>query len=628
MRKRFTTFMHALMVLLLTGSVLTAAKPTTKQALSLKPVQAGIEYDRPTGEELAKCRVAAIRDQGLSGWMVLGSASQTLRRFVDSNKDNRIDQWCYFLNGIEVYRDIDSDHNGKAEQYRWLGTAGSRWGLDTNEDGVIDRWKEISPEEVTAEVVAALRDRDEKRFRRILLTKAELKNLSLGSDQASDLEQRITAAHDGFRKFVQSQKLVGAKSKWLHFGATRPGVIPAGTAGSKRDLVLYDHAAAIVETNGKHGQVIVGTLVRVGASWRVIDLPRDDAATGLFYTAIEGQSTGEQPDQEVGLNREMQDLLERLEKVDKKLESPTNTAELGTLNAERADVLEQLVQRASSDKDRQTWVRQFADTVSAAVQTGGYPEGVARLKAMSSQLTRDKANSDLQAYVKFRFLTAEYGQQIQKPNADFTKIQERWLANLASFVKRYPKASDAAEAMLQLAIAQEFAGKESKAAEWYSKIAKGFPQSTLAKKAQGAKRRLASVGKPFSMQGKSLMGDGNVDLVSLRGSVVLLHYWATWCEPCKQDMEKVKALRAKFGGKFVPVGINVDHDRDQAVEFVRSKKLTWPQMHEDGGLESRLATELGVLTLPTMLLIDAQGKVLRRNVHVAELEEEIKKQIQ
>ena len=47
--------------------------------------------------------------------------------------------------------DIDADFNGKADQYRWFHTAGSRWALDTNEDGQIDGWKTISAEEVTAD---------------------------------------------------------------------------------------------------------------------------------------------------------------------------------------------------------------------------------------------------------------------------------------------------------------------------------------------------------------------------------------------------------------------------------------------------------------------------------------------
>ena len=86
---------------------------------------------------------------GETAWVVTGPAGETLRQFVDSNADNKVDQWRYFRGGIEVYRDVDKDFDGKADQYRWLGTAGTRWGLDIDEDGEIDRWKSISPEEAT-----------------------------------------------------------------------------------------------------------------------------------------------------------------------------------------------------------------------------------------------------------------------------------------------------------------------------------------------------------------------------------------------------------------------------------------------------------------------------------------------
>jgi hypothetical protein len=57
---------------------------------------------------------------------------------------------------------------------------------------------------------------------------------------------------------------------------------------------------------------------------------------------------------------------------------------------------------------------------------------------------------------------------------------------------------------------------------------------------------------------------------------------------------------------------------------MKSNRLPWPQLYEQGGLDSRLANELGILTLPTMLLVDKQGKVINRNLHVTELERELK----
>src|SRR5687768_8839383 len=139
---------------LLIEGVVSAAAPTVEEALKLTPVQAEVDLDKPTAEKIGKCKLDSFPDQG--GWAVYNEDGQLLRRFLDTNKDRKIDQWCYYKNGIEIYRDLDTNHNGKADQYRWLGLAGTRWGIDANEDGVIDSWKVISPEEVSAEVVAAL----------------------------------------------------------------------------------------------------------------------------------------------------------------------------------------------------------------------------------------------------------------------------------------------------------------------------------------------------------------------------------------------------------------------------------------------------------------------------------------
>ena len=97
-----------------------------------------------------------------------------MRRFYDTNGDNYVDMWCYFLNGVEVYRDIDSNFNNKADQYRWFNTAGTRWAIDKNEDGKIDSWKVISPHEVAEQVVLAIKNRDPERFALLLITPSEL----------------------------------------------------------------------------------------------------------------------------------------------------------------------------------------------------------------------------------------------------------------------------------------------------------------------------------------------------------------------------------------------------------------------------------------------------------------------
>ena len=107
----------------------------------------------------------------------------------------------------------------------------------------------------------------------------------------------------------------------------------------------------------------------------------------------------------------------------------------------------------------------------------------------------------------------------------------------------------------------------------------------------------------------------------------MVHYWATWCEPCKQDMKLLRSLQARYQrAGLTLVGINVDVTRDQASGFLKETPLPWIQLFDDGGLESsRLAKAFGVQTLPTMMLIDPAGKVVRHNVRAAELDGEIEK---
>jgi thiol-disulfide isomerase/thioredoxin len=611
-----------------------AAKPTPSDALKLAPVQARVDYDRPPAAEFDKCVVDVETVGGISGWVVKTESGQVLRRFLDTNGDDKVDQWCYFKDGIEVYRDIDANFNNKADQYRWLGTAGTRWGLDDDENQRIDSWRILSAEESTAEIVAALRDKDAARFRRVLITAEELDSLGLSESQAKELASKIAAAASAFVEVAGRQKIVSAKSEWLHFGASRPGVVPAGTNGAEKDLMVYDNVTTVVETDGKHGQLVIGTMIKIGDTWRVFDLPKNlagdqtaAASVGYFFQAAIN-ARPEVPENVPGstVNPALQKLLGTLDKLDKSIAGATNRNEQARLNAERADLLEQVIKTVDTAEDRNLWVRQFAETVSAAVQSGVFPDGAKRLESLLSQVAKLPEASELVPYIKFRQMSAAYNLSLQDQDADFEKLNKQWLEDLEGFVKEYEDSPDAAEAMLQVAIGHEFSGKEKEAIEWFGRITTEFSKSDLAAKAAGAKRRLESVGKPLVLKGKTIEGKP-FDLAASKGKVVLVHYWATWCEPCKQDLETIRSLQAKYGKDgFTPVGVNLDNTPAEVTAYLRSEKsLPWPQVYEQGGLEGRLATEMGILTLPTMFLIGKDGKVANRNIHAGELDAELKK---
>jgi thiol-disulfide isomerase/thioredoxin len=633
---RFSALAAGLSALPLVFSASALAKPTPAEALTLTPMQAGIEIDQPTKEEVDKCTLEAETAGGTSGWVLETAGGRILRRFLDTNGNNKVDQWCYYKDGVEVYRDLDSNHNGKADQYRWLGTAGVRWGLDPDEDGRIDSWKMISAEEATAEVVAAFRDKDPARFERLLMTATELKAIGLGAERAKEVSAKLAAASGEFRGLATKQRVIGTKSQWVHFGGTQPGIMPAGSDGATKDIMIYDNVSAVVETDGKHAQIAIGTLIRVGDVWRIIDVPAnllDVAAAppeGFFLAKAGAERIGRDPGGAEGLSAETQKLITELGALDKSLitAAPNQQAKL---HARRCDVLEGLIDKAKAGEDKSNWIRQYADTVAAAVNSGVFPEGSRRLEALS-QLIAKGVDTDLAAYVKFRSMTAAYNLSLQPKSPtdkpDYARIQVQWLDDLESFVKDFPKSPDAAEAMLQLALAQESAGKEEQANAWYARIVGEFPTTQIAKKATGARRRLASVGKSIELKGKSI--DGKlVDLMAQRGNVVLIHYWATWCEPCKADMADLKRIQAKFAGRkpLSIIGVNLDNNAADVAEHLRTNRYPWPQMFEEGGLEGRLATELGIWTLPTMILVDKEGKVLNRDIHIGEVEIELEKQL-
>jgi thiol-disulfide isomerase/thioredoxin len=623
--RRLWTGLALLTACLLPGGAADAATPSPAAALALKPVQPGVDYERVASDRVEQCRVDDLEIPGWSGWAVRDPEGALLRQFADTNGDKKIDVWSYFKYGIEVYRDVDDDFNGKADQYRWLGTGGTRWGLDEDEDGRVDRWRQISAEEATAELVAALRDADEDRFEALLITASELRTLGLGKLKTDEIAGKAARARREFGPLAKRQSAVGANASWVQFAATPPGVVPAGTDGSTRDVTVYENAVAMFEQQDRSGQLMVGTVIKVGDAWRLVELPslgEDGEAiaqtTGIFFTpggtAVDAGGDGSPIDERT------QQLVRKLESLDAQLAKATEASTVQQLHAARADLVEQLIDAAGDRPQRDTWTRQLVDTLSVAIQSGAYPDGVERLR----QVARRFAGNDelLKAYADYRAIETEYVVR-QTPDADFAKVQEWYLESLTGFVERYPNTPESAQAWLQLALSKEFEDKEQEALEFYRKVAEAFPRSDAGEKAAGAVRRLESVGQRIDLEGTTIDGD-TFRLSRLRGKPVVLHYWATWCEPCKQDMKLLRRLQAGFKGLQL-VGVNVDVTRELATGFLKQNPLPWTQLYEDGALESsRLAKAFGVQTLPTMMLIDGDGRVVRHNIRAAELDAELR----
>jgi thiol-disulfide isomerase/thioredoxin len=106
---------------------------------------------------------------------------------------------------------------------------------------------------------------------------------------------------------------------------------------------------------------------------------------------------------------------------------------------------------------------------------------------------------------------------------------------------------------------------------------------------------------------ESLEGE-RLQLSSLRGRVVLLDFWATWCAPCLASLPALGSLAEKLAGQpFTLVSISNDQNGARLREFLARHRPGWPQFWDGNGAAAR---QFGVTTLPTFVLLDAAGKTV------------------
>jgi hypothetical protein len=614
---------RTLAVLALVAGFATAgrAQPTAvtaEWAFKQNPKQPGVSVSTPTPDQVPRCKVTPLPNPKVPGYLVTDPDGKPVRQFVSYDNKN-FNIISYYTDGAESYREVYPPQAGEPYQFRWLGANGTKWGLDRNRDGAVDEWVVISPEEVSQELLKAVVARDAKRLEALLVTPDQLKAIGLPAADVARVQGRAAAAAKRLTDTAEALKL-SDKTKWVHAEFGVPGTRPADSFEGREDYTSYKGGTVLVEDGGKNHFLQTGELVQIGRAWKVIDGPSAGA----------GGNNSSEPEVEPGIRA----LVEKLNALDQKAPANPTVESLAAFNAERAQLLEEIVTRATA---KESWVKMLIDAHAAAAEGGkpGNPHLV-RVQQWKDAALKGNSSPVIAAFAAYRLLVAENSVAMaHAKEAEFAATQEKWRSGLEDYLKAFGQSTDAPEAALRLAMSFELAGgkdmaevkaNELKARHWYDHLAKNFAAHPHAAKAAGAMKRLDSEGKPLELTGPQL-ATGQPFNAAQKDKVVLVYYWASWSQSLAGDAKKLDAMLKEYGAKgLTVVTVGLDHDPKLASETAARVGLPGTHLYEKGGLDaSGLAAAYGIIAPPHVLLAGKDGKIANRNGHVATIEEEVKK---
>jgi cytochrome c biogenesis protein CcmG/thiol:disulfide interchange protein DsbE len=103
-----------------------------------------------------------------------------------------------------------------------------------------------------------------------------------------------------------------------------------------------------------------------------------------------------------------------------------------------------------------------------------------------------------------------------------------------------------------------------------------------------------------------LSGGGDFSLSSTRGSVVVLNFWASWCDPCKDEAPVLNEIARRYDGRAEVIGVDTRDVEGLGRDFAKRYGLTFPLLHDDGSQYRRW----GLTGLPETFVIDREGRVV------------------
>ena len=614
---------------------------TPENLLKFQPSFKGVDYEIPASPQaIAKCKVENISNADKTatiGFALRDEQGKLLRKFLDARGDRGLDQWSYYQDGFEVYRETDLNDDKVLDECRWMNAGGTRvakmttFKVGPKEWKTKIEWTRISAEEASKVFVQSLVFGDRDLLESVMATPDELKRLGV---PASIIDKASEAANK--RKELVGELQAGLKgwnksTVWNRLDGMMPHLIPAGSETNlKEDLLLYENA--VIFAGAPNGQVNpeevaflqTPELIKIGDTWKFVELPRAVdpkkpvlAAEGGIRAEIFGRDSRTEL---AGQDPALEAAIKKLAAYDEKQSGGTSDKEVATYHVGRIPLLQAVVKLVKTPEEQLLYKKSIVDSLTSAYITGFYPKA---LDILEANFIKDSGK--IASYAAFRKIYAVFASKNADGNA--IGVQKKWMTDLKEFCEKYPEADETPDALFQLASMNEYNAEEDEARKYYQQLASQFPDSESGKKASGALKRLDLVGKPYAVKGPNLNNEV-IDTARLRGKPILLTFWATGVESFKRDLPELeKVYKKHHNAGFEIVGVCLDQQSKDLADFLKDHPLPWPQIYVPGGMDKNpLANDLGIVVWPTMILVDGDGKVVNRNIRsAAELEKQLEK---
>jgi len=214
----------------------------------------------------------------------------------------------------------------------------------------------------------------------------------------------------------------------------------------------------------------------------------------------------------------------------------------------------------------------------------------------------------------------------------YGKTEPQWLQEFSRqaqlYVTRFPNEQQKSLPLLLAAGRTcELHGLSEEAKSCYGVILAKFPETQQARQCEGILRRLNLAGQPLQFAGPTL--DGNfVSVDDYAGKSVVIVFWASHVKPFHDQVTALQAIGEKYKRYAQVLSVSLDSEESEIDAFLEESKLTWPVIFhvepDKRGWNSPLASYYGISVLPTIWIVDPEGKVADTQVTVDNLETKLR----